>query len=132
MSSAYPTANGSPKHALTLFIDGGHPEFSTREVMPHVAALARMGTTFSNARVTLPSDSMPGILGRLTGAPGPPASGDAVKNQLVDVAAARAGAMPARVGFAQWLADDQRDDLLMAAAVRSQSCLQAAEVVLGP
>lgn len=62
-------AKGTPKHAMVLFIDGGHPELYTPDVMPNFAALSRLGTTYTNARVTFPTDSVPGILGVFAGAP---------------------------------------------------------------
>jgi predicted AlkP superfamily pyrophosphatase or phosphodiesterase len=65
----YPVASGQARHAVIVFIDGGHPELYTAETTPHIAALARVGARFARAEVGFPSDSMPGILGPLTGAP---------------------------------------------------------------
>src|SRR5258708_32613253 len=64
----YATAQGSPKHVALIFIDGFRADLLDPEVAPHIAALARAGVRFANAEVGFPSDSMPGILGPLTGA----------------------------------------------------------------
>jgi len=66
---SYPAAAGTPRHAVIVFIDGGHPELYDAETTPAIMALARVGTRFTAAEVGFPSDSMPGILGPLTGAP---------------------------------------------------------------
>src|SRR5262245_3814146 len=68
-SITYPIPAGTPKFAVIVFIDGGHPELYTPDAAPHVTALARAGVLFTHAEVGFPSDSMPGILGALTGAP---------------------------------------------------------------
>jgi predicted AlkP superfamily pyrophosphatase or phosphodiesterase len=65
----YPAAAGTPRHAVIVFIDGGHPELYDAQTAPAITALAQVGTRFSRAEVGFPSDSMPGILGPLTGAP---------------------------------------------------------------
>lgn len=64
----YPPAQGSPKHAVLIFIDGFRADLLDPELAPHIAALGRAGVRFANAEVGFPSDSMPGILGPLTGA----------------------------------------------------------------
>src|SRR5437868_6074732 len=66
---AYPVASGTPKHAIVVFIDGGRPELYTPENAHHIFALGQIGARFTQAEVGFPSDSMPGILGALTGAP---------------------------------------------------------------
>jgi len=68
-AQTYPTAKGTARHAVIVFVDGGHPELYDDATAPTVAALARAGTRFTRAEVGFPSDSMPGILGPLTGAP---------------------------------------------------------------
>lgn len=65
----YPIAQGSPRHAVMIFIDGFRADLLDAEIAPHIAALAGVGVRFANAEVGFPSDSMPGILGPLTGAP---------------------------------------------------------------
>jgi predicted AlkP superfamily pyrophosphatase or phosphodiesterase len=69
VAQSFPPATGTPRHAVIVFIDGGHPELYDPETAPAIAALARAGTRFTRAEVGFPSDSMPGILGPLTGAP---------------------------------------------------------------
>ena len=64
----YKPAQGTPKHAVLIFIDGFRADLLDPELAPHIAALGRAGTRFANAEVGFPSDSMPGILGPLTGA----------------------------------------------------------------
>ena len=64
----YKPAQGTPKHAVLIFIDGFRADLLDPENAPHIAALGRAGTRFANAEVGFPSDSMPGILGPLTGA----------------------------------------------------------------
>ena len=64
----YTPAQGEPKHALIIFIDGFRADLLDPELAPHIAALGRAGTRFANAEAGFPSDSMPGILGPLTGA----------------------------------------------------------------
>ena len=64
----YKPAQGTPKHAVLIFIDGFRADLLDPEIAPHIAALGRAGTRFANAEVGFPSDSMPGILGPLTGA----------------------------------------------------------------
>jgi predicted AlkP superfamily pyrophosphatase or phosphodiesterase len=64
----YKPAQGTPKHAVIIFIDGFRADLLDPELAPHIAALGRAGTRFANAEVGFPSDSMPGILGPLTGA----------------------------------------------------------------
>lgn len=64
----YEPAQGTPKHAVLIFIDGFRADLLDPELAPHIAALARAGVRFANAEVGFPSDSMPGILGPLTGA----------------------------------------------------------------
>lgn len=63
----YKPAQGTPKHAVLIFIDGFRADLLDPELTPHIAALGRAGTRFANAEVGFPSDSMPGILGPLTG-----------------------------------------------------------------
>src|SRR5215471_13068466 len=64
----YKPAEGTPKHAVLFFIDGFRADLLDPELAPHIAALGRAGVRFTNAEVGFPSDSMPGILGPLTGA----------------------------------------------------------------
>jgi predicted AlkP superfamily pyrophosphatase or phosphodiesterase len=64
----YKPAQGTPKHAVIIFIDGLRADLLDPELAPHIAALGRAGTRFANAEVGFPTDSMPGILGPLTGA----------------------------------------------------------------
>jgi predicted AlkP superfamily pyrophosphatase or phosphodiesterase len=64
----YTPAQGTPKHAVLIFIDGFRADLLDPELAPHIAALGRAGARFANAEVGFPSDSMPGILGPLTGA----------------------------------------------------------------
>ena len=64
----YPPAQGTPEHAVIIFIDGFRADLFDPELAPHIAALGRAGVRFANAEVGFPSDSMPGILGPLTGA----------------------------------------------------------------
>lgn len=59
---------GTPKHALVIFIDGGHPELYTPEHAPTITALGKLGTIFTAASVGFPSDSMSNIVGAFTGA----------------------------------------------------------------
>ncbi len=61
-------ASGTAKHALVLFLDGGHPELYTPENAPNINALAKIGTSFTAAQASFPSDSMSNILGTFTGA----------------------------------------------------------------
>ena len=63
----YKPAQGTPKHAVLIFIDGFRADLLDPEIAPHIAALGRAGARFANAEVGFPSDSMPGILGPLTG-----------------------------------------------------------------
>ena len=63
----YQPAQGTPKHAVLIFIDGFRVDLLDPELAPHIAALGRAGVRFANAVVGFPSDSMPGILGPLTG-----------------------------------------------------------------
>jgi predicted AlkP superfamily pyrophosphatase or phosphodiesterase len=65
---AYKLAQGTPKHAVMIFVDGLRADLFDPELAPHIAALGRVGVRFANAEVGFPSDSMPGILGPLTGA----------------------------------------------------------------
>ncbi|HZR76168.1 alkaline phosphatase family protein [Bradyrhizobium sp.] len=59
------------KHVLLLSIDGFHQHDLAGCVSsggcPNLAALARHGVTYSNARTTTPSDSFPGMLAQVTG-----------------------------------------------------------------
>lgn len=64
----YKPAQGTPKHVVMIFIDGMRADLMDLEMTPHIAALAKVGVRFANAEVGFPSDSMPGILGPLTGA----------------------------------------------------------------
>ena len=64
----YEPAQGTPKHAVLIFIDGFRADLLDPELAPHIAALGRAGVLFADAEVGFPSDSMPGILGPLTGA----------------------------------------------------------------
>src|SRR5215468_810352 len=64
----YKPAEGTPKHAVLIFIDGFRADLLDPELAPHIAALGRAGVRFTNAEVGFPTDSMPGILGPLTGA----------------------------------------------------------------
>lgn len=61
-------ATGTPKHALVLFLDGGHPELYTPQNAPNINALAKIGTSYTQAQASFPSDSMPNIIGAFTGA----------------------------------------------------------------
>jgi len=65
---AYKPAQGTPKHVVMIFVDGLRADLLDPELAPHIAALGRVGVRFANAEVGFPSDSMPGILGPLTGA----------------------------------------------------------------
>lgn len=68
LSAAMPRpATGTPKHALVIFIDGGHPELFTPNNAPTITALASFGASFSKAFVGFPSDSMSNIVGAFTG-----------------------------------------------------------------
>jgi predicted AlkP superfamily pyrophosphatase or phosphodiesterase len=64
----YKPAQGTPKHAVIIFVDGLRADLLDPGLAPHIAALGRAGTRFANAEAGFPSDSMPGILGPLTGA----------------------------------------------------------------
>jgi hypothetical protein len=59
------------KHVLLLSIDGFHAvdlsNCIASNLCPHLAGLARHGTTYANASTTRPSDSFPGLLAQLTG-----------------------------------------------------------------
>ena len=59
----YKPAQGTPKHAVIIFVDGLRADLFDPELAPHIAALGRVGVRFANAEVGFPSDSMPGILG---------------------------------------------------------------------
>src|SRR5262249_15875024 len=63
----YKPAQGTPRHAVIIFVDGFRADLLDPELAPHIAALGRAGVRFANAEVGFPSDSMPGILGPLTG-----------------------------------------------------------------
>ena len=53
---------------ILISIDGFRADLLDPELAPHIAALGKAGVRFANAEVGFPSDSMPGILGPLTGA----------------------------------------------------------------
>jgi hypothetical protein len=65
----YPAVAGRPRHGVIVFIDGEHPELCDAQMVPATTTIARVGTRFAQAEVGSPSDSMPGILGLLTGPP---------------------------------------------------------------
>ena|SRR5438445_2148148 len=52
----YKPAQGTPKHAVIIFIDGFRADLLDPELAPHIAALGRAGTRFANAEVGFPSE----------------------------------------------------------------------------
>ena len=70
-ASAGPGHGPRTEHVLLLSVDGLHQSDLAWYVAHHpdssLAALTRIGTSFTHARTPFPSDSFPGMVGQVTG-----------------------------------------------------------------